>query len=96
MLTIQPLDPQFPISEQLNSTDSSVILVNIFKVDPNDIDALLSAWEDDANWMKKQPVYISTQLHRAIAGSSMFLNYAVWESVELFRAAFQVQSFIAG
>lgn len=93
MLTMQPLDPQFPISEQLNSTDSPVILVNIFKVDPNDIDALLSAWEDDANWMKKQPGYISTQLHRAIAGSSMFLNYAVWESVELFRAAFSSPEF---
>jgi len=79
--------------QQLNSTDSPVILVNIFTVDPNEIDALLSVWEDDANWMKKQPGYISTQLHRAIAGSSMFLNYAVWESVELFRAAFSNPEF---
>ena len=38
--------------------------------------------------MKKQPGYISTQLHRGIAGSCVFLNYAVWELVDYFRAAF--------
>lgn len=36
--------------------------------------ALLQAWENDANWMKQQPGYISTQLHRGIAGSTVFLN----------------------
>ena len=50
--------------------------------------ALLKAWEDDANWMKSQAGYISTQLHRGIAGSCVFLNYAVWQSVAHFRAAF--------
>ncbi len=30
----------------------------------------------------------STQLHRGIAGSCVFLNYAVWESVAHVRAAF--------
>jgi heme-degrading monooxygenase HmoA len=57
-------------------------------VDPADVDALLASWEHDANWMKCQPGYISTQLHRAIGGSAMFFNYAVWESVAHFRAAF--------
>lgn len=38
--------------------------------------------------MKHQSGYISTQLHRGIAGSTMFMNYAVWESVAHFRAAF--------
>jgi heme-degrading monooxygenase HmoA len=52
------------------------------------VTALLKAWEDDANWMKQQAGYISTQLHRGIAGSCVFLNYAVWESVAHFRAAF--------
>ena len=64
------------------------ILINIFTVGAADVPALLTAWEDDANWMKQQAGYISTQLHRGIAGSCMFLNYAVWESVAHFRAAF--------
>jgi hypothetical protein len=45
---------------------------------PADVGQLLAAWESDANWMKKQPGYISAQLHRGIAGSCIFLNYAVW------------------
>jgi hypothetical protein len=31
---------------------------------------------------------VSTQLHQGIAGSTVFMNYAVWESVAHFRAAF--------
>jgi len=61
---------------------------NVFQVAEADIAALMKAWEDDANWMKRQPGYISTQLHQAIGGSTVFLNYAVWESVAHFRAAF--------
>ena len=88
MLTLRPLDPIVPIEKQLGASVSPVILINVFIVDAEDVDALLAAWEHDANWMKQQPGYISTQLHRGIAGSCVFLNYAVWESVERFRAAF--------
>jgi heme-degrading monooxygenase HmoA len=62
-------------------------LVNIFQVAAGDISALLKAWEADANWMKQQPGYISTQLHQGITGSTVFMNYAVWESVVHFRRA---------
>ncbi|MDW5418256.1 antibiotic biosynthesis monooxygenase family protein [Iodobacter sp. CM08] len=88
MLTIAPLDAQVPIHMQLGESASPTILINLFTVDATDVDALLKAWEVDANWMKQQPGYISTQLHRGIAGSNVFLNYAVWESVAHFRAAF--------
>jgi len=37
--------------------------------------------------MKKQTSYISTHLHCGIADRTVFLNYAVWESVAHFRAA---------
>ena len=37
--------------------------------------------------LKRQPVYISAQLHRGIADSCVFLNYEVWESAKLFRQA---------
>jgi hypothetical protein len=63
-------------------------LVNLFTVDAADVDALLKASEHDALWMKRQTGYISTQLHRAVGDSCLFLNYAVWESVKLLRQAF--------
>jgi heme-degrading monooxygenase HmoA len=45
--------------------------------------------------MKRQPGFISTQLHRGVAGSGAFLNFAVWESVAHFRAAFANPEFRA-
>jgi len=88
MLQLEPLDPKVPIFQQITADVSPVVLVNVFQVAEEDIPALLKAWEADANWMKRQPGYISTQLHQGIAGSTVFLNYAVWESVAQFRAAF--------
>ena len=88
MVQLKPLDELVPIFHQLNADVSPVVLVNVFTVSESDIPALLKAWEDDANWMKQQPGYISTQLHRGIAGSTVFMNYALWESVAHFRAAF--------
>ncbi|MBK8891076.1 MAG: antibiotic biosynthesis monooxygenase [Dechloromonas sp.] len=93
MLELRPLDQNVPIFQQLSSDVSPVVLVNVFEVAEPDIPALLKAWENDANWMKQQPGYISTQLHRGIAGSSVFLNYAIWESVAHFRAAFNHPDF---
>ena len=49
----------------------------------------------DAGYFKRQPGFISTQLHRGIGGSSVFLNYAIWESVERFREAFSKPEFRA-
>jgi heme-degrading monooxygenase HmoA len=95
MLTLKDLDPAVPIRQQLGEVQSPVILVNLFMVEAKDVAALLQAWEQDANWMKRQPGYISTQLHRGIGGSCAFLNYAVWESVEHFRRAFTHPDFAA-
>jgi heme-degrading monooxygenase HmoA len=80
-------DPTVSIFQQISTDLSPVVLVNVFQVAEADISALLKAWEADANWMKQQPGNISTQLHQGIAGSTVFMNYAVWESVAHFRAA---------
>ena len=93
MLQLTPLDTNVPIFQQIGTDLSPVILVNVFQVAEADIPALLKAWEADANWMKQQPGYISTQLHRGIAGSTVFMNYAVWESVAHFGAAFNHPNF---
>lgn len=70
--------------------------MNLFTVNEADIPALMSAWEGDANWMKQQQGFLSAQLHRAIGGSHMFMNYTVWESVDSFRAAFRHGSTLRG
>ena len=93
MLQLKPLDANVQIFHQLSADVSPVVLVNIFEVAEADIPALLDAWAADANWMKQQPGYISTQLHQGIAGSTAFMNYAVWESVAHFRAAFSHPAF---
>lgn len=93
MLQRKPLDPVVPIFQQIQTEQTPVVLVNVFTVAEGDIPALLAAWEADANWMKKQPGYISTQLHRGIAGSTVFPNYPIWESVSHFRAAFSHPDF---
>lgn len=93
MLQLKPLDTAVPIFQQLSAEQSPIVLVNVFNVAEVDIPALLAAWAADANWMKQQPGYISTQLHRGIAGSTVFLNYAIWESVAHFRAAFTHPNF---
>lgn len=93
MVAMTPLDPAFPIQQQLESDAGPAVLVNLFTVDPGDQEALVDAWANDAQWMKQQPGYISTQLHKAVGESSMYLNYAVWESVADFRAAFSNPEF---
>ena len=36
-------------------------------------------WGVDATNFKQQPGFISTQLHKGIEKSTVFLNYAVWD-----------------
>ena len=69
MSLLRPLDPAFPIERQLAVEASPVVLVNVFTLDKADEQTFLKAWQDDAVFMKRQPGFISTQLHRAIGES---------------------------
>jgi heme-degrading monooxygenase HmoA len=95
MPTMRPLDPKFPIERQVAIDASPVVLVNLFTLDAADEKTFLQAWQDDAQFMKRQPGFISKQLHRAIGESPTYLNYAVWESTAAFRAAFTHPEFRA-
>lgn len=92
---LRPLDPAFPIDRQLALDAAPVVLVNVFTLDKADEQTFLNAWRGDAAVMKRQPGFISTQLHRAIGDSPTYLNYAVWESTADFRAAFANPEFRA-
>jgi quinol monooxygenase YgiN len=82
------MDEQVRFSKQLEEdVDGPVILINKFAINPEDIDQFLKAWIADATNFKQQPGYISAQLHRGIAGSGTFINYAVWESLATYKKA---------
>jgi heme-degrading monooxygenase HmoA len=71
------------------------VLVNIFTLGRADEWTFLKVWHEEAEFMKRQPGFISTQLHRAIGDSPAYFNYAVWESTAHFLAAFTHPEFIA-
>jgi heme-degrading monooxygenase HmoA len=95
MSLLRPLDPHFPIERQIAIDTGPVVLVNIFTLDKADEQTFLQVWQDDAAFMKRQPGFISTQLHRAIGESPTYLNYAIWETTADFRAAFTHPEFRA-
>jgi heme-degrading monooxygenase HmoA len=88
MAKLIEMDPRVTIFQQMEDVGGPVVLINKFEVGPEDVDRFVAAWSADAAVMKRQPGFISTQLHRGIGGSTVFLNYAVWESPEDFKRAF--------
>ncbi|VWC33211.1 antibiotic biosynthesis monooxygenase [Burkholderia lata] len=91
----KPMDPAFPIQQQIAIDAEPVVLVNLFTLAAADEADFLAVWKDDAEFMKRQPGFISTQLHRAVGDSPTYLNYAIWESTAAFRAAFTHPEFVA-
>jgi quinol monooxygenase YgiN len=87
MAKFNEMDEKVTLSEQLKENVSPVILINKFNVKPEEADQFLKAWADDAAYFKSQPGFISAQLHRGIGGSSVFVNYAVWESTAHLKKA---------
>lgn len=88
------LDEVETLAAQMEADEGPIVLINIFTVAPEDEDALIKAWTQDADFMKQQPGYISTQLHKGLAGSSTLVNYAVWQDVCSFRNAFSNPEFV--
>src|SRR5437660_8118293 len=69
MSLLRPMDPAFPIERQLGVDASPVVLVNVFTFDKAGEQTFRQVWQDDADFMRRQPGFISTQLHRAIGES---------------------------
>ena len=94
-IKLAEMDERVSYMQQLQQETGPVVLINTFTVSPEDADHLLQVWTEDAAFMKQQPGFISTQLHRGIAGSTTFVNVAVWESAAALRAAFSSPEFQA-
>ena len=95
-MTFTEMDSTVTIADQLEDDGGPVILINTLVVPAEDADRMLAAWTRDADVMKRQPGFISTQMHRGITGSGVFLNYAVWESAAHLKAAFANPAFREG
>jgi heme-degrading monooxygenase HmoA len=74
---------------------SRVVLINPFEVPKGKEDECLAFWERAAEFMKRQPGFISTRLHRAVSPEARFyfINVAEWESAEHFYAAVGSEEF---
>jgi heme-degrading monooxygenase HmoA len=93
MVKFAEMDDKVTLYAQLEDQGGPVVLINKFNVNPGEVDQLIRAWAADAAVMQRLPGYISTQLHRGIGGSCVFLNYAVWESTRQFKQAFNNPEF---
>ena len=63
------MDRHVSLFEQMEEQVGSVVLINTFTVEPEEAEQLQEAWASDAAFMKQQPGFISTQLHRGIGGA---------------------------
>jgi len=87
------MDEHVTYMQQLQQDSGPIVLINQFNVAAEDADRLIEVWADDAAFMKQQPGFISTQLHRGTAGSTTFMNVAVWESARALGDAFRSPEF---
>jgi heme-degrading monooxygenase HmoA len=92
-MRFREIDQRVTHQQQLQEDAGPVVLINEFNVAPEDAERFLEVWADDAAHMKQQPGFISTQLHRGTAGSTTFVNVAVWESARALGEAFRTPAF---
>jgi heme-degrading monooxygenase HmoA len=93
MVKLVEMDENVTIKAQLEEDVGSVILLNKFTVKTEDVDQFLKVFATTTEMFKRQPGFISAQLHRGIGGSSTFFNYVIWESAEHFKQSFSRPEF---
>ena len=72
--------------------DVDGVIIDIAKINVNseDVDQFLKTQTSKAEIIKKQqPGFLALQLYRVIAGSCVFVNYAIWESIEHLKQTFK-------
>jgi len=94
-MKLREMDNHVTYLRQLQEDDGPVVLINQFNLAAEDTGRFLQVWADDAAYMKEQPGFISTQLHQGTAGSTTFINVAVWESARALGQAFSSPGFQA-
>lgn len=71
------------------SDEEPVTLINVFEIEPRDVDAFAAQWRERAALMSTQPGFRSFRLYRALSPESRFqlINVAEWDSAADLTAA---------
>ncbi len=71
--------------------ENHVVLINTFTVPEGKLQESIVYWEKSRDFLKGQPGYVSTKLHKSLKPDATFelVNVAVWESADAFMAASQ-------
>jgi heme-degrading monooxygenase HmoA len=66
-----------------------VVLINAFEVPPDSDNAFLAAWEQTRVFLRGQPGYLATRLHRSLTPEAdfRFVNIGRYTSPQAFQAA---------
>lgn len=70
----------------------TVTLINSFVVPADREEAFVGMWKGTCDHFVNAPGFIETRLHRNIGQNDttfLFVNVALWENVELYKAAFE-------
>ncbi len=75
---------------------SKVVLINPFEVPKGREEEALAFWDRVAAFMRRQPGYIATRLHKAVSPDARFtyVNVAEWETAEHFQKAVSSAEFL--
>lgn len=73
----------------------AVTLINPFEVPGGRDEECLRLWDEVAAYMRAQPGFVSTRLHRSLRPEAhfRFVNIAEWESAEHFQRAISTEEF---
>ena len=69
--------------------EEKVILINTFTVPVGAMEEAIDMWEKARDFLKYQPGYLSTKLHRSLTANARYqlINVAEWKNAETFKAA---------
>ena len=75
----------------------AVVLINPFEVPASAGERFIEAWQKAADYMQRQPGFVSTRLHRSLSEDARFgfINFAEWESPAHFKRAVESEEFKA-
>ena len=67
----------------------AVTLINVFEVPAGRDDEFVAGWQRTADYMRKQPGFLSTRLHVSLNGTAQFryVNVAEWQDPKAFQSA---------
>lgn len=71
----------------------NVVMINFIRVEEERAAEFLARWDKVTEYMRRQPGFVSTRLHRRFDDPSRWVNVAEFKSTRAIRAAFSQKEF---